>query len=207
MDKEFCAICHQEIKNTDSPVLFHSDETNADVHCCENCEKQLDTIQESNDPDEMKRAINYIYGYVSQMADGEVKENLMEILSLNAPEAYTIKEESEKTKFDTSKDYFAEEEKEEGGMFSNIGEKIKTITIIFCWIGIISCVIAGTFLLMQNSRYQSTIGAGLGIMFGGSLICWLSSLMAYGFGELIDEAKKNNRLLEKMLKFQKVDEK
>lgn len=44
-------------------------------------------------------------------------------------------------------------------------------------------------------------------MLGGSLVCWLSSLMAYGFGELIDEVKKNNRLLEKMQESQKADEK
>ena len=31
MDEEFCAICHREIKYADSPVLFHSDEKNADV--------------------------------------------------------------------------------------------------------------------------------------------------------------------------------
>ena len=86
-------------------------------------------------------------------------------------------------------------------MFSHIGGKIKTATTVFCWIGIIFCVIVGAFLLTQN------IGAGLGIMLGGSLVCWLSSLMAYGFGELIDEVKKNNRLLEKMQESQKVDEK
>lgn len=96
MDEEFCAICHREIKYADSPVLFHSDEKNADVHCCEKCKKQLDVIQESNDPDEMEKAINSIYGYASRMPGGEVKENLMEILSLNAPEVARMKKESKK---------------------------------------------------------------------------------------------------------------
>ena len=209
MDEEFCAICHREIKYADSPVLFHSDEKNADVHCCEKCKKQLDVIQESNDPDEMEKAINSIYGYASRMPGGEVKENLMEILSLNAPEVARMKKGIETAKPDAvpPKDYFAEKEGEEAGLFSHIGGKIKTATTVFCWIGIIFCVIVGAFLLTQNSRYQPTIGAGLGIMLGGSLVCWLSSLMAYGFGELIDEVKKNNRLLERMQESKKADEK
>lgn len=200
MNKKICVICNKEIEDEQPPIVFHSFEKDEDAFCCEECEKQLDIIQESKNPAEVKKAINYVYTYACELPDGETKENLLELLSLNAPVVEEMEEKVQKAKpvSDRQKDYFAENKNNESGMFSNVGTKIKEMTSVFCWIGIIAFVIAGIFLLAQNNAYYSTVGVGLTVMLVGPLVCWLSSLVMYGFGELIDEVKKNNRLLEQL---------
>lgn len=78
-------------------------------------------------------------------------------------------------------------------MFNNIGGKIKGLAKFMCWVGIIICVILG-FLIISSSysgyyyyySRQGMIVIGVLIMVGGSIISWLSSLLIYGFGELVE---------------------
>ncbi len=70
-------------------------------------------------------------------------------------------------------------------MFDNIGGKIKTLAKIFCWIGIVFSVIFGIFLIIGEQ-----VIIGLGLLFGGSILSWISSFVLYGFGELIDNSEK-----------------
>ena len=82
-------------------------------------------------------------------------------------------------------------------MFTNIGKKIKLLTQILCWIGIIACFLIGfiviIYSLFQAIDRQNVDALPLGILAGvlvavlGSLICWISSFMTYGFGELVDK--------------------
>ena len=74
-------------------------------------------------------------------------------------------------------------------MYNNIGAKIKVLAQVIAWVGIIGCVITGFALIAQGAdmRYggEALIGAGIGVLIGGSLISWISSWLLYGFGELI----------------------
>lgn len=81
-------------------------------------------------------------------------------------------------------------------MFDNIGDKIKTMTWIFCVVGIGLCVIAGLVLIFSS---QFLLGILIGVL--GSAACYLGSFFAYGFGQLIEntdilvaEMKKGNRI-------------
>lgn len=64
-------------------------------------------------------------------------------------------------------------------MFDNIGEKIKSLAVVTTWIGIISSIIGGLFMLINGS-----VG-GIFVMIFGSLGAWIGSFVLYGFGQLI----------------------
>ena len=69
--------------------------------------------------------------------------------------------------------------------FNNIGKKIKTISVVVTWIGIIAYCILGIVMMDQESFI-----AGFLIAIAGSFISWLSSLVLYGFGHLIENTDK-----------------
>ena len=68
-------------------------------------------------------------------------------------------------------------------MFDNIGKKIKTLTKVVCWIGMISTLALGIVLVAVD---DDNVAFGIPIMVGGPLLCWLGSFLMYGFGELVD---------------------
>ena len=192
-----CAVCDRKIDFEPHMFIFHSDENNRDEYACETCKEQFAKAQATQDPE----AINYLRVYIDEMPDGETKSKLTKKLEEVISGKSTL-------------EYGKETPTEQGGLhgfiasegtFGNIGGKIKTVTKVFCYIGMIVCIIAGFVVLISSSDssyYNESnykLSTGLFLLFGGPFICWLSSLMTYGFGELIDEVKKNNCLLEQVL--------
>ncbi len=84
-------------------------------------------------------------------------------------------------------------------MFSNVGGKIKILAKITAWIGIVICVIYG-FVMLVSVEDMALVG--LLIMTVGSLLSWISALVLYGFGELVENstiiANKKNTVFPKM---------
>ena len=70
-------------------------------------------------------------------------------------------------------------------MFNNVGSKIKVMAKVFAWIGIAICVIYG-FVMLVSMEDMALIG--LLIMTVGSFVAWISSLVLYGFGELVENS-------------------
>ena len=70
-------------------------------------------------------------------------------------------------------------------MFDNIGSKIKTVSKVVCWIGIIASIIIGFVLLVQD---EDTAFAGILTMVLGSLGSWVGSFITYGFGQLVENS-------------------
>lgn len=70
-------------------------------------------------------------------------------------------------------------------MFENIGNKIKTVAKVVCWIGIIASLIIGFILLVQD---EDTAFAGILTMVLGSLGSWVGSFITYGFGQLVENS-------------------
>lgn len=68
-------------------------------------------------------------------------------------------------------------------MFTDIGKKIKFVSMALCWIGIIASVIIAFTLF----GYEKTALLGALVLFGGSFVSWVCSFFVYGFGELIDK--------------------
>ena len=91
-------------------------------------------------------------------------------------------------------------------LFSNVGKKIKTVAVVFCWIGIIAAVLAGLAmigvgLLMSDLEDKiAMILGGIGVALVGSVMSWLGSLVIYGFGELVDNSTIQTRLALKKAK-------
>ena len=79
-------------------------------------------------------------------------------------------------------------------MFDNIGEKIKILAKVICWVGIIASVVAGCVLMGM----AGDLGILLLLLIAsvGSLLSWVSSFVIYGFGELVSNsaiiARKEN---------------
>lgn len=70
-------------------------------------------------------------------------------------------------------------------MFDNIGEKIKSLAKVLCWIGIGLSFILGCLFLAEEQ-----VIFGFLFMIIGALISWVSSFCLYGFGELICYARR-----------------
>jgi len=96
-------------------------------------------------------------------------------------------------------------------MFSNIGEKIKKLAAIICWIGIICSLILGIVVVVApnsinyNYNYRVNVNGttvassnnvaaqvvtGVILFVIGSLASWIGSFLLYGFGELVSNSKK-----------------
>ncbi len=85
-------------------------------------------------------------------------------------------------------------------MFSNIGGKIKMLAKVLFWIGVIgSVIIGGIFLISPRgtatfnysygySTQVSSVLAGIIFIFLGFLLSWISSMLLYGFGQLIENS-------------------
>jgi len=85
-------------------------------------------------------------------------------------------------------------------MFDNIGGKIKKLSKIFCWIGIIADIFVGFYLIALGEGKISGINAifiivGWIIIILGPIISWISSFFMYGFGQLIENS---DMLIKKM---------
>lgn len=77
-------------------------------------------------------------------------------------------------------------------MYENIGGKIKKLSKAIAVIGIIIAVIAGFWYIADYDE----ILQGIFIIVLGGLAAWISSLLIYGFGELIEKVsliEENNR--------------
>lgn len=70
-------------------------------------------------------------------------------------------------------------------MFENIGNKIKTLAKVLCWIGIIVSVIVAIVLFASD---DDLVGIGFLVLIGGSLISWIGSFVLFGFGQLVENS-------------------
>lgn len=78
-------------------------------------------------------------------------------------------------------------------MFNNIGGKIKGLAKVFCWLGIITCIIMGAIMCIDDD----TVLFGILYMLIGSLLSWIGSFLLYGFGELIATTMHISYLVDK----------
>ncbi len=83
-------------------------------------------------------------------------------------------------------------------MFTNIGGKIMGLAKFIAWVGIILSIIYGVLAIVATSQISSFSGGsinigGYGVLGGiltmiiGGIISWLSSLVLYGFGQLVED--------------------
>lgn len=63
-------------------------------------------------------------------------------------------------------------------MYDEVGGKIKTLAKVIAWVGIIASVVVGIVTI--------STGVGILVLILGPLFSWLSTLVLYGFGQLIE---------------------
>ena len=83
-------------------------------------------------------------------------------------------------------------------MYDNIGKKIKGLVKVLFIVESIAAAIVGIALLASD---EDLIFIGLLVLLGGPIVAWVSSLLLYGFGELIDrvcEIAQNTKTLQNM---------
>ena len=92
------------------------------------------------------------------------------------------------------------------GIFGNIGGKIKSLAKTLLWVKWIVCLVAAIYFSTSDTGFLS---AGI-ILLGGLLVSWVSSLLLYGFGQLIDNSthivEQNNQLLNALSSLMPEDE-
>lgn len=76
-------------------------------------------------------------------------------------------------------------------MFDNIGGRIKALAVVTCILGMIASVIWG-FVLFADS-------IGLLVMAVGCVCSWVGTFTLYGFGELIEETRRNREINQQLL--------
>lgn len=76
-------------------------------------------------------------------------------------------------------------------MFDNVGEKIKLLSELIAFMGMIISDISGIlFWLMTDANFIW----GIVIIAGGSLLFWIVALLLYGYGHLICNSDKSIEL-------------
>ena len=75
-------------------------------------------------------------------------------------------------------------------MFDNIGSKLKTISSVFCIIGIILSIVGGVVLMFANFLI------GFLVALFGSVFSWLATIGLYGIGEAADNSAKILKILQ-----------
>lgn len=78
-------------------------------------------------------------------------------------------------------------------MENNSGNTLKIIAIIFGVLGVIGSIVLG--VMVGNNTYID--GLGFGVFVGTALSSFLSALVLYGFGELIDNSSQINTRMAK----------
>lgn len=68
-------------------------------------------------------------------------------------------------------------------MFDGIGEKIKSLATVICWIGIALSCILGFITMISGGIF---IVLGLFIAMIGSLLSWVGSFVLYGYGQIVE---------------------
>lgn len=79
-------------------------------------------------------------------------------------------------------------------MFDYIGDKIKGLAKVICWVGIIASVVIGIVII------SGEVISGIITIVAGSILSWVGSFVLYGFGELVNSATKLAYLKEQEIK-------
>ena len=89
-------------------------------------------------------------------------------------------------------------------LFRNIGKKIKLLVKVIFWAGVAIFVIAAIvcFVLAVLPQYRPFSAqfaiAGIECLIGGPIAMWLSCILLYAYGELVDNTSEIKDRLSKM---------
>jgi hypothetical protein len=82
-------------------------------------------------------------------------------------------------------------------MYNNIDRKIKVLAKVIFWVGVIASVAIGIAMIVTGANMRrggGLIMLGSGLLVGGSLCSWISSMLLYGYGTLIENTSNCAKL-------------
>ena len=88
---------------------------------------------------------------------------------------------------------------EEDKMSKNISKKLKNIAAVIMIVGTLLSFIFGAGVMSSSRSFDGNAISGIIYIGLGIFISYLSAWVIFGFGELIAQAQKTNRLLESLL--------
>ena len=84
-------------------------------------------------------------------------------------------------------------------MSNSVGEKIKTVAIVFASLGIIGSIFGGIILISNE-----VVGIGIAVFIGGLLVSCLSFLVLYGLGQLVEDCDHLVKVADKISSSQSI---
>lgn len=180
---ETCAICGKELVN-----IKYAIPNGQNKFICQECNDRIALCMTDREDEKAQEAWQTLREQQEMLEDSDVTSYLSLLLSSRNRLKSTESSEAKNISEDR-----------EGGMFGDIGKKIKGVTKLNFWIEVIACIVGGCILISQDSYYNPTATLGFVIMLAGPVVAWLGSLFSYGLGELIDQTKIHNQLLSETL--------
>lgn len=189
-----CPVCKRQITGEEPFLMFFSEKRNEPVYCCETCEKQMNTLTETQEPAELKKAINYFYTYIEEVDDPEVKDYLQQIIDSNAEimGELSAKKEKQKPISERQKDYFAD--KAEADADSSAWISIMRFSAVAC---MILMLIAGIVLGCTFLGINGGVGQGFLIILITILVAPFSVSGIMVFLNMAEDLKYIRRRLSK----------
>lgn len=183
---KLCECCGKLNKGFKGDPLYLEDGKILCCNCAEPIRKELSQMYDVKTREELNVLTNSIIEKSKQIFDDDI---------MNYIYLYINKRERNVQLLDQTDSIEDEEHMNEtAGMFENIGNKIKALAQIITWMGIISSIVSGILLIVNNN---DMIFLGIVIIVVGSLGAWISSFLLYGFGQLVENSDKLLQLQQK----------
>ena len=141
-----CCICRNVI-TTEEPTILFIGQNGDEKEICPECEKQINIVMESENPKDIKSAINYLYTCENDASDEEVASFLKEAIESNSSVVGEQEEKQAKNNpvnISQKRDYFVEKQYVEET--ENIGSLWISGMKILAWISFFSFIIGGIVL-------------------------------------------------------------
>ena len=186
MANKFCDLCGQE----------HAVDMRFGVNMCRSCSEGYNKAM-SGDPifvEKFSDPKNF------PDATAAAQQNILLFIAKRAGKQEAAQQEVQKQE---ASDYprrpSSNDEPFLDSLYENIGNKIKAWAK---WIFVLGAIISviGSIVDIINAEDPGQILAAIFMIFLGPLICWVSSWMVYGFGELIEKVSANESHTRKILK-------
>lgn len=152
-----CVMCRNQFQLPENEIDCYTIEGK---NICPSCAEQIDTLLNSEEPDDVHRAINYIYACQQQATDTVIEMYLKELLDNNANVIdEIIEKKSQKQKeqrrlrnadspvqFDKSSDYFQDKNGKKSSVSqSNSSSGTNGLQIAGFVVSLVSCFIFGYY--------------------------------------------------------------
>jgi len=180
-----CSVCRKPITVEEPAILFIGQDGD-EKEVCTLCEQKVEVLMESENPEEIKEAVNYLHTCSLSASDSEVASFLRETIEANSgviKELEDKKIKSEPVNTTNKRDYFSErqsaEETEGDGSFWISGMKV------FAWIAFTGIIISG--IVIANQVGENSGGMGFLTFVGSVILAFLSVAMLMIFLNLAQD--------------------